>query len=233
MYKTETHLHTSEVSSCGKLTAAEMMARYHAAGYRTVFVTDHLQQKTVNKWIEAQGEMTWAEIIARFKVGYAAAKAAGEALGMTVLFSAELRLNESRNHYLLYGELDDAFFLDCPDLFAMPIADFHAYAASRGVIVVQAHPLRDGKNLPTPKHVDGMEVHNPNPRHANFDNAVEAIARYHALPMTGGSDAHRPEDVAGSGVLTAEPIDTAADYIEALRSGCFAIIRHEQTGLGG
>lgn len=225
MFKTETHLHTSEVSGCGKLTAAEMVARYHAAGYRTIFVTDHFQQKTINKWIEARGEMTWAEIVAHFKTGWAAAKAAGEPLGMTVLLSAELRLNESRNHYLLYGELDDAFFLDRPDMLELSIADFHAYAASRGVIVVQAHPLRDGKNLPTPKHVDGMEIYNPNPRHVNFDDAVEAIARFHGLPMTGGSDAHRPEDVAGSGVLTAEPILTPGDYIEALRGGKFEIIR--------
>lgn len=225
MYKTETHLHTSEVSRCGKLTAAEMITRYHAAGYRTVFVTDHFQQKTINKWIETKGEMTWAEIVAHFKTGWAAAHAVGEPLGMSVILSAELRLNESRNHYLLYGDLDDAFFLDRPDMLAMSIADFHAYAASREVTVVQAHPLRDGKNLPTPNHIDAMEVCNPNPRHINFEDAVTAIARYHSLPMTGGSDAHRPEDVAGSGVLTAEPIRSAGDYAEALRSGSFEIIR--------
>lgn len=225
MFKTETHLHTSEVSRCGKLTAAEMIARYHEAGYRTVFVTDHFTQKTFKKWIEAGGGMTWAEFIVHFKTGWAAAKVAGEPLGMEVLFSAELKLNESRNHYLLYGELDDAFFLDRPDMLALSIADFHTYAASRGVIVVQAHPLRDGKNLPTPKHVDGMEVYTPNPRHVNFDDAVEAIARYHGLPVTGGSDAHRPEDVGGSGVLTAKPILTPADYIEAIRSGAYEIIR--------
>ena len=37
----ETHLHTSEVSQCGRIPAREMIRRYHAAGYGAVVVTDH------------------------------------------------------------------------------------------------------------------------------------------------------------------------------------------------
>ena len=35
MFKTETHLHTSEISPCGKISAKEMVKRYHEAGYKT------------------------------------------------------------------------------------------------------------------------------------------------------------------------------------------------------
>ena len=44
MYKTETHLHTKEVSRCGKLYADEMVSMYKDAGYDTLFITDHLSE---------------------------------------------------------------------------------------------------------------------------------------------------------------------------------------------
>ena len=45
MYKTEPHLHTSEVSLCGKISAEEMIKLYSKAGFSTVFVTDHFTEK--------------------------------------------------------------------------------------------------------------------------------------------------------------------------------------------
>ncbi len=45
MYKTETHLHVSEISPCSQIKAADMIKMYHKAGYKTVFVSDHLKQK--------------------------------------------------------------------------------------------------------------------------------------------------------------------------------------------
>ena len=55
MYKTETHLHTAEVSPCGKVGAGEMIKLYAESGYSTVFVSDHLKKKT----LEAMGDIPW------------------------------------------------------------------------------------------------------------------------------------------------------------------------------
>ena len=41
MYKTETHLHTAPVSSCGKISPEDMIRRYAENGYTTVFISDH------------------------------------------------------------------------------------------------------------------------------------------------------------------------------------------------
>lgn len=40
--KIELHMHTSEVSSCGKVPAAEMVRLYKEMGYDAITVTDHL-----------------------------------------------------------------------------------------------------------------------------------------------------------------------------------------------
>jgi histidinol phosphatase-like PHP family hydrolase len=73
--------------------------------------------------------------------------------------------------------------------------------------------------------VDGMEVYNSNPRHEDFSERSEAVARENGLSMIGGSDAHRDEDVAGSGILTEEKIETAEQLIRLVKEHRCEIIR--------
>ena len=220
MFKTETHLHTAETSPCGKVSAGEMMKKYYEAGYQTVFITDHFYDSFFKKL----GELTWDEKVEKYLLGYRVAKAAGDALGMNVLMSAELRLTCSVNDYLLYG-VDEAVFRDFNNAFDMSIEEFYCYAKKCGITVIQAHPLRNNKCTPTPEFADGLEVHNGNPRHENFTDKVVSLAKeYHKL-MTAGSDAHRPEDVGTSGIMTEKEIRTADDYVDALKSGDYIIIK--------
>lgn len=224
MYKTETHLHVSEVSGCSQLSAQDMMGRYHAAGYDTVFVSDHLTYR----YFSRLGELPWHEKTAAFLSGYEKAKEAGEALGMTVLLAAELSLNSLPNDYLLYG-IDKSFLDAREDLFDLSVAELHAHAQRHSVTVVQAHPYRDGVCVPTPEHVDALEAYNSNPRHENHTEQMLALAVAHGLPVTAGSDAHRPEDVAKTGILTKQKIQSADDYVRAIKSGEFRVIGKEDT----
>ncbi len=219
MYKTETHLHTAESSGCGKLSAEEIIIRCHDAGYNTVFVSDHFTAPSLARF----GNMPWEETIERYLCGFRAAETAGRQLGMHILLSAEIRFNGSVNDYLLYG-IDETFLLSCRDAFAMGIHDFLPYAHAHGVTVIQAHPLRDGKCIPTPQDADGFEVYNSNPRHDNHSADALALAKQYGILITSGSDAHRIEDIAGGGILTDMPITSAAEYIAALRSGQYRCI---------
>ena len=102
----------------------------------------------------------------------------------------------------------------------MPKDEFYKYAHAHGVTVVQAHPYRDGKNTPdSPDVIDAIEVYNTNPRHENFSDNALAYAKEHNLPVTGGSDTHRLEDIGRGGVLSDEEIKTADDYVRLLMSG--------------
>lgn len=221
MFKTETHLHVSEISPCSHLTAREMIELYAKAGYSTVFVSDHLKSRFYEKY----PELTLEEKVDKFFYGYDMARKAGEELGVNVLISAELTYDYSPNHYLLYG-FDKSFFYGLPDLFTMPKEDFYKYAKAHGVTVVQAHPYRDGKNTPdSPDIIDAIEAHNTNPRHDNFSEDCFAYADAHGLPTTGGSDSHRPEDIALGGVITDEEITTPEQYVELLMAGKLEIIQ--------
>lgn len=220
MYKTEPHMHVAEVSPCGKVGARELVKLYSEAGYSTVFVSDHLKKKT----LEVMGDIPWEEKTAKFISGYEIAKAAGEEYGVNVILSAELMLTESSNHYLLYG-IDKEFLDRRQDIFDMSITDFCKYAKECGVTVIQAHPYRDGRVNPAPKgSVDAIEVFNSNPRHDNYTELAIAYAEENGFPMTAGSDTHRYEDVAKSGVITPYEIKTAEDYVRAVKGGELIII---------
>lgn len=220
MFKTETHLHTAETSPCGKIPAAEMVKLYHDAGYKTIFVSDHFEERI----LDMSGETTWKNKIKNFLSGYYAAKKAGEALGMNILMSAELKREGSHNHYLLYG-ITEEFLINNPDIFALPIKKFNELAKENGIFIVQAHPHRDDQCTPTPEIVDGLEVHNSNPRHTDYSEKGEECAKKHGLYMSAGSDAHQLADIAGSGVMSENEIKTAKDFIELLKSGKATLIR--------
>ena len=122
--------------------------------------------------------------------------------------------------YICYG--------DAPDI---TLEEFREHAAAHGVTVIQAHPLRDGKNTPHPEIADGFEVINSSPRHENFDGDVRALALKHGLLMSAGSDAHRECDVGGAAVLSEKRIETVDDYLELLRSGKAVLVRNPRAAV--
>ncbi len=222
MYKTETHLHVSEVSPCAKLSGAEMAERYASAGYSTLFVSDHLKMGTTDSY----EELPWEKKISRFLSGYEAVRTAGEKLGLCVLMSAELCFDGNPNHYLVYG-IDEGFLSSLPAPCRMSAEAFYATAKAKGILVIQAHPYRDGVCYPTPEAVDGFEVINSNPRHCAFNEKAIETAREQHLFMTSGSDAHRIEDVGLAGVYSEEKIACAEAYIALVRSGRAQLIGGE------
>ena len=223
MYKIETHLHTAEVSACSRIKAREMIKKYHEAGYSTVFVADHFQDNS----IDVLGDIPWSDKMTIFLSGYYKAKFEGNKLGVNVLPAAEFKLADSKNHYLAYGITKE--FLDAhPDLHKLTIPEFSKIARENGIILIHAHPYRDGNDNPVPEYVDGVEMYNSNPRHEDNSERSEALVKNNpSLWISAGSDAHREEDVAKSGVISEYEIKTVDDFIKLLRSGEAKIIREE------
>lgn len=222
MYKTETHLHTAEVSKCSKLRAAEMVKSYHEAGYKTIIISDHF---SVN-YIKSLGEIPWQDKITIFLQGYYKAKEAAKAFDMNVLAGAEITFPDADNDYLVYG-ITKEFLISYPDLFGQGIEKFHERAKEHGLLVVQAHPYRDDVCFPTPSCVDGIEVYNSNPRHCDYNEKAEAMAKENGLFYLSGSDAHRVDDLGKVGILTDKEIKNSDDFIEVIRSGRYELIKEK------
>lgn len=214
MFKTETHMHTMEVSPCGRKRAVEMVRAYKEAGYSTVFVSDHFQESTLQQY----GDLPWEELVTLFFSGYYRAKCEGDKIGLHVLPAAEIAFPGSPHHYLAYG-ITREFLLRHPYIYTYGIEKFSRIAREAGILLAQAHPRRDGNHVPTPEYVEAMEVYNSNPRHNDKSHEVMAAAEAAGLPMIAGSDAHRDEDIAGAGVWSETEIKTVEDFITLVRSG--------------
>lgn len=208
MYKIETHLHTTYSSKCGWLEAEALIAGYKAAGYHGIIVTDHYNRTT----FEYLGiDLTSGQDKVRpFLEGYYRMAEAGEKAGIRVFQGAELRFDECENDYLLYGYRND-LLADPESIFRMGIAAFSPIARGQGAVLIQAHPYRKKCTPAIACYLDGVEVRNRNPRHENHNAWAEEYARQFGLLPLAGSDCHRTEDIAVSGILTTElPGDSMA-----------------------
>ena len=214
-YKTELHMHTGEVSVCAKLTAPEMAELYIKAGYHTVVVTNHYSPTTVN----AMGEAWCTD---RYLEGYRVMKEYAKER-LTVLLGAELRFCDDNNDYLLYGLTEDFLYAN-PDLHKSRLRDFAPLAREHGILVVQAHPFRNGMTVRKPELLDGVEVFNANTETFRNQMALE-WARHYGLLGTSGSDLHSDRTVIGGGLLTDAPIESTEELVQALRARTATLLR--------
>ncbi len=214
-YKTELHMHTLEVSVCAKLTAAEMADLYIEAGYHTVVITNHYSPTTA----EAMGA-NWC--VDRYLEGYRKMKDHAKDK-LTVLLGAELRFEEMLNDYLLYGVTEE-FLYAHPDLHKMNLKDFYPLAHENGILVIQAHPFRNGMTVRNPKLLDGVEVFNMHTAHFRNQMALE-WARHYGLLGTSGSDLHSQVYPMGGGILTDAPIESNEDLVRVLKERSAILMR--------
>ena len=180
--KIDLHVHTSEVSGCGRVPAAEMTRLYHKAGYDAIVITDHL--------IAGKNqEMPMPERVNWYLSGYRAAKAEGEKLGLTVLLGAEARMTSGNEDFLVL------------------------------MLLIQAHPFRQGLRQAPLEQLDGIEVYNGHPDHESHNELALERATHgrEGFIFTSGSDAHKLHHIARGGMLTDEDIRTEAALVDWLR----------------
>ena len=196
MKKIDTHVHTSEVSSCGKLTAAQIVESYVAAGYDAIVITDHLLLGRI-----AEQQLSAQEVYDRQLRGYrAACECARGRIG--VLLGAEIRFTQGNEDYLLLG-LDERKYMEL----ARELPDSPA----------ACHALMQRLRTADPGCLDGVEVFNGNPRHDSHNELAMRFALDNGLRMSSGSDAHQPTDIARGGIIAPDWVDSSAALVRFLR----------------
>lgn len=213
------HTHTAEVSGCGRLPAAEVAERYAAAGFSGFAVTDHL-------YLEFLGRLgagcSWDDAVSQYLTGYRAAERHGGKLGVRVVLGAELRFPENNNDYLIYG-IDEAWLRKNPGICQMTAQGFFDRYHDE-VLIIRAHPFREGSALMEEGAVHGVELINTNPRHDNGNRQALALCQRHPEYLrTAGSDTHREGDAAQAGVIFPEPAEDSFACKQLLGAGRFTL----------
>lgn len=215
MFLYETHLHTSEGSACGEISAADYIDFMKGRGFDGMVVTDHF----FNGNSAVDRSLPWRERVLRYTEGFKKAREAAKRKDYDVLFGIEY--NFDGDEYLIYG-LDEAWLLDNEDIMALDRRGVYRKVHESGGIMVQAHPYRERNYLKdiklTADICDAIEAYNA----SNCDNQ-NALAYEYAqklkLPVIGGSDIHYFHDRPMGGVLLPRRVDNTVDFARALIAG--------------
>jgi len=158
-YRYDPHTHTSETSKCGHLPAAEVVERYVKNGFSGLVVTDHLHPEYLSR---IDTEHDWQKAMDHYLTGYKASKKRGDELGFDVILGAELRFPENDNDYLVYG-IDEDWLRSHPYMCCTSAREFYE-KFHNDVLIIHAHPYRDGNLTVFEDAVHGSEIINGNPR---------------------------------------------------------------------
>lgn len=207
-YLYDPHTHTAETSKCGHLFAAEVVDRYVRNGFSGLVVTDHLHPEYLSR-IDTQHN--WDMVMDHYLTGYHASKKRGDEVGLDVLLGAEFRFPENDNDYLVYG-IDEQWLRSNPYACCMSAQEFYD-KFHHEVLIIHAHPFREGSAPVQETAIHGAEIINNNPRHANNnDKALEMCRRHTEYFRLAGSDTHRDGDEARAGVILPERVKDSRAY---------------------
>ena len=213
-YATELHAHTCLVSPCADLPLEDAVQRYAESGYHTVVVTDHYCDYVIDN----AGD-TWEQVVTHYVSGYKAMKEMAKGK-FNVLLGCELRFVGSMNDYLVLG-MDEEFLLAHPELHKMSLPSFSQFARENGLLLIQAHPFRNGMTVADPKGLDGIEIFNAHNTHDSRNYLAYALAKKEGLCGIAGSDFHHPYHWPAAGIMTEDPILSEKELLDILRAGTF------------
>ena len=216
MYKYDLHVHTSEVSQCGKVGARDVVNLYKQAGYAGIVITDHY----FKEYFEGMKLQNWNDKIDRYLEGYKAARDEGMKVGLNVMLGMELRFYDCINDYLIFG-IDEDFLREYPELYNYNLRQFRSFidGANKEILIYQAHPFRTGMTIQNPVYLHGVEVYNGNPRHNSRNSLARLFADENNLKVISGSDFHQVMDLARGGIMAEDKINDMKELVRLFKDG--------------
>ena len=199
-----------------------MVETYRNAGYDGIVITDHYFSLFFDWFSSELNGKTHHEIINRYLKGYREAKKEGDKTGFTVLPGAEVRLDGNCiNDYLLYG-LTEQDFYELPLLNRVGSLEELRNILPAEVMIIQAHPFRNGMTVIAPNYLDGVEICNGLTEPVRNNLANEYASAY-KLIKTAGSDVHKLEHTGAAGIIFEKEIKYPTDLTSQLKSGSYKL----------
>lgn len=216
-FRIELHAHTAPASPCSTFYADTLIDALVREGIHAVVLTNHFGPYHMALYPTKEG------FIDQYASAYQALKAEAKKQGITALFGIELRFQENKNDYLVFGIGADAL-PRVYDAVEGGLAEFRDRFSSEDILILQAHPDRDGIVHANASYIDGAEIFNLyggyNPRTA--DSAKWAKSEGLSI-LVGGSDLHHPGGAGACLLRTRELPKNKADLVKILKSGDYAL----------
>ncbi len=223
MFKTELHCHSSEVSNCATANAQFIVEKYLEAGYSTIVLTNHFSKYTFKNKRFDHSEDPWDKKVDYFINGYNVMKEAADGR-LNIILGMELRYYSDPNDYLVYGVTEE-FLRAHPEMMDSKTKEFAPIIKENGMILIQAHPFRNGMMITKPEYLDGIEVFNGHIGQESRNDIANLWADKFGFMKTSGTDFHHEFHHPDGGIMTEKPITNTAELVETLKSGNYELIR--------
>lgn len=219
-YKYDLHVHTKEVSPCGRLSIEYIIDKYIEAGYSGLVITDHIRSGYYRKCKRED----WKEKTKEYFYSYDRAIEYCKDKDFYIGLGMEISFKNDTNDFLVYGFKKDDF-LENEWMIDMGLKEFYNKFKDKAIII-QAHPHRErGSKLEDINYLHGLEIYNLNPRHNNNNDLTNNVYLNNpSLIATGGSDVHEEEDLCKTGIYTDKKIKSDEELIKVLKNKEFKII---------
>ena len=221
--KIELHAHTSEVSPCSGISAADIISGYYNAGYDAVVITDHFNFYV----LEGFNINNETDRVKRYMLGYELARKAAAKYGMKAILGVEVCLrHEKGGDLLLYGIRPETLCAH-PYLYDYSMQQLRDICDKEDILLFKAHPFRGVCDVDVTK-LDGAEVYNGCPRHDSRNDLALSWAKEHNLIFSSGGDCHLPEDIGRAGIVSDILPENSLQLRDLLRSGNYSLIRAQE-----
>ena len=218
-YKYQIHTHTSPTSKCARMTPKELAKALYDGGYAGAVITNHFYHG--NTGIDRS--LSWSEFVEPYVSDYLECRKEGEKLGLDIIFGVEEGIG-GPCEILCYG-ITPQMLYDHPQLIEYSAERWYNTLHSCGVLIIQAHPYRNG-GMPLPLElIDGIEVYNHSHDPSLNDGAEAFAAEHPELITTSGGDTHEAGTVPFGGIETDEPIRNGQDLVRILKSGKYRLLK--------
>jgi len=146
-----------------------------------------------------------------------------------ILIVRGVEFSAAEGHCLVFGVDTDRLCLQYA-----PAQELVLEVNRAGGVVIPSHPYRGGSGLGdamlTLPGITAIEGRNGCNQHPFNQRAIQAAQRLR-LPVTGGSDAHRPVEVGSCQTVFAEPV-TAGNLVALLKTGRYEAVDTRKVSRG-
>lgn len=204
------HAHTSGISKCCRLPGDQILHIAKEYGYNGIVLSNHFAKS----YLEMSG---YDAFVDRYLAEYESVKRYGETLDVTVFFAVELTMEyDQRVHILLYGA-DGAFLHAQKELYMFSAGELYQVCHDHGILVIQAHPYRNGTQPLPIDCVDGYEVNCHPVYDKTYSGELLSAQQKNGKILTCGCDYHGDSYRARGGVFLPEWVRTGKELVQYLK----------------
>lgn len=202
----DSHVHTSGVSMCSKVTSFQAIDAKISEGYQGIILTNHCQP-----WYYKKGGH--AEYCKNVIAEWEKANEYGEKKDFLVLLGLEVTIESPYNDYLIYG-IDVDFFIDSPCFYGLGQEGLYEYCKEKNAFLIQAHPYRHSGPA-DPRFLHGVEI-NCSPGDAEKKDLSIKLAEENEYMLFCGTDYHGDKRTHSGGIIIPRYVKTNKDFNDYL-----------------